>query len=56
MAQILNMQIVAEGVETNEQSQFLQQIGCYLAQGYLYSKPISQANFEDELDQLSDLE
>ena len=39
MASALGTRTVAEGVETEEQLQFLQQIGCTYAQGYLFSKP-----------------
>ena len=41
LAQQLNLDLVAEGVETVEQKDFLLQQGCYVAQGYYYSKPIS---------------
>jgi diguanylate cyclase (GGDEF)-like protein/PAS domain S-box-containing protein len=34
-----DMQIVAEGVETVEESMVLQQLGCGLAQGYMFGKP-----------------
>ena len=33
--------IIAEGVETEEQCQMLQKLGCETAQGYLFSKPVS---------------
>jgi diguanylate cyclase (GGDEF)-like protein len=40
LAQSLNLEIIAEGVETREQKEFLVQNGCENIQGYLYSKPI----------------
>lgn len=40
MIQWLGMPIIAEGVETKEQSNFLRSIGCDYIQGYLYSKPL----------------
>lgn len=42
MAQWLDMPIIAEGVETKEQSNFLRSIGCDYIQGYLYSKPLPE--------------
>ena len=36
----LNMSTIAEGVETAEQGAALLQLGCYMAQGYYYSKPV----------------
>jgi diguanylate cyclase (GGDEF)-like protein len=41
MAHILNMQVVAEGVETREQLAALQALGCNEIQGYLVSKPVN---------------
>lgn len=45
MAHWLNMTIIAEGVETKEQSNFLRSIGCDYIQGFLYSKPLSEEDF-----------
>lgn len=46
MGHILNFQIVAEGVETQEQLNFLASINCDISQGYHESKPISVSEFE----------
>lgn len=46
MAKELNMRIVAEGVETAAQENFLKDIGCDVAQGYYFSKPIPIEEFE----------
>ncbi|MUK44092.1 EAL domain-containing protein [Aliivibrio fischeri] len=40
MANTLNLELVAEGVETEEQSQHLQELGVNIMQGWLYSKAI----------------
>ena len=42
MAKGLNMNIVAEGVESNEQLAFLKQLECHEIQGYIFSKPVSE--------------
>lgn len=41
----LKLQVVAEGVETQVQADFLLDHGCHIAQGYLYSKPIPADQF-----------
>lgn len=46
LAHKLNMKVVCEGVETKEQEEFLESIDCDIAQGYLYSKPISIEEFD----------
>lgn len=46
MAKWLSLPVVAEGVETNTQVDFLRSIGCNLAQGYYYSRPVPVAEFE----------
>ena len=47
MAKDLGMETVAEGVETKEQVEFLREIGCDLAQGYYYAKPMPMAEFNE---------
>ncbi|MGU3414845.1 putative bifunctional diguanylate cyclase/phosphodiesterase [Enterobacteriaceae bacterium C34A] len=41
LARTLNLRVVAEGVETQEQLEFLTQLGCNTLQGYLLGKPVS---------------
>ncbi len=43
MARAMGMQVVAEGVETREQLQFLHAVGCDFIQGYLTGKPLPAA-------------
>jgi len=45
MACSLGFTVIAEGVETLAQAAFLKNMGCLEAQGYLYSKPVSAAEF-----------
>jgi len=45
LAHNLNMRVVAEGVETPEQARFLASHGCDAMQGYLYSRPLTVADF-----------
>ncbi|WKJ92084.1 EAL domain-containing protein [Methylomonas montana] len=46
MAHKLGIKVIAEGVETQGQSDLLKQIGCDYGQGYLWSKPVPADKFE----------
>jgi len=47
LAQSLNMKIIAEGVETSEQINYLLSNGCHYIQGYYYSKAIDKTSMTD---------
>ncbi len=51
MSHSLNLDVIAEGVETDEQRQFLFSSGCSHYQGYLFGKPVPIAQFEVQLKQ-----
>ncbi|PYT02570.1 MAG: hypothetical protein DMF65_06205 [Acidobacteria bacterium] len=46
LAQNLGMDVIAEGVETNEQLVLLQKLGCENGQGYFFSKPVNSDGAE----------
>jgi diguanylate cyclase (GGDEF)-like protein/PAS domain S-box-containing protein len=46
MGRSLGLRVSAEGVETAEQEKMLRDLGCEEAQGYLYAKPMGEADFE----------
>ncbi len=54
MAHNLNLVVVAEGVETKDQLNFLQLKKCDTVQGYYFSKPLSVDDFEKSFYQLND--
>ncbi|TAN51856.1 MAG: EAL domain-containing protein, partial [Methylococcaceae bacterium] len=45
IARALNMELVAEGVETRQQADYLLTHGCMLVQGYLFGKPMPDKEF-----------
>lgn len=49
LAQDLEYVTVAEGVETEEQADFLRSVGVNIIQGYLYARPMSEENFKKEM-------
>lgn len=49
MSETLGLKVIAEGVETPAQRDFLENHGCHAFQGYLFSKPLPVAEFEELL-------
>ncbi len=49
MIRDIDLETVSEGVETKVQADFLTEINCEIAQGYLFSKPIPHDEFEQKL-------
>jgi EAL domain-containing protein (putative c-di-GMP-specific phosphodiesterase class I) len=45
LGQSLNISVIAEGVETVDQQEFLKSLGCHAAQGYLYGRPMPAQDF-----------
>jgi len=50
LAQSLNLTIIAEGVETQEQRDFITENGCELIQGYFYHKPLPHTEMQKILE------
>lgn len=50
MAHALGIQVVAEGVETQQQRDLLAALGCDFAQGYFFARPMSVRDFESFID------
>jgi len=50
MAHNINIKVVCEGVEHEQQVQFLENIGCELAQGYLFGKPMPYSEVSEFID------
>ncbi|AYG68825.1 MULTISPECIES: GGDEF and EAL domain-containing protein [unclassified Rhizobium] len=46
LGRMLELEVVAEGVETEEQARFLESAGCELLQGYLFARPLPSSEVE----------
>jgi FOG: EAL domain len=49
MADNLGLKVIAEGVETEQQRDFLERNGCHAHQGYLFGKPVPIEEFQNSL-------
>jgi EAL domain-containing protein (putative c-di-GMP-specific phosphodiesterase class I) len=49
MAVELGLEVICEGVETKQQSNMLENLGCHMVQGFLYDKPLPHDEFETRL-------
>ena len=49
LAENLNLEVVAEGIETKKQLSRLREFGCHFGQGYLFSKPVNEIDAENLL-------
>ncbi|MEF9951761.1 MAG: GGDEF domain-containing protein [Clostridium sp.] len=47
LAKSLNLDVVSEGVETHNQTEFLKQVGCDMVQGYAFNRPMPVKDFEE---------
>lgn len=53
LAADLGCKVLCEGVETEEQRQFVQDVGCDYCQGFLFYRPMEQSKFMDLMDGIS---
>ncbi len=51
LCRVLNMKALAEGVETQQEYDFLKSIGCDRVQGYLFSKPVTRVALKEMFDE-----
>lgn len=49
LAKSLGLSIVAEGVETTEQLELIEKMGCDIVQGFIFDKPLSESDFIDRI-------
>jgi EAL domain-containing protein (putative c-di-GMP-specific phosphodiesterase class I) len=53
VARHFRLKVIAEGIETPEQGEYLRALGCEYAQGFLYSRPLSATTILGYLEQQS---
>jgi EAL domain-containing protein (putative c-di-GMP-specific phosphodiesterase class I) len=53
LAKNLNVDLIAEGMETEEQVRFLKENGCTIMQGYYFSKPLTVDDFIKKIEDQS---
>ena len=53
MAHSIGMSVIAEGVETKQQAEFLKGIGCKYMQGYFFSRPVAAKEFRELIEKTS---
>lgn len=56
MASWLRLPVIAEGIESKNQAEYLKSIGCFLMQGYYFGKPMPTEQFEDLLTTLPSID
>ncbi|PMB17349.1 diguanylate cyclase, partial [Fischerella thermalis CCMEE 5198] len=55
MGHNLNLQVVAEGVETELELEFLRQYNCDAMQGFLFSRPVAAVEFQKILSRSAEI-
>jgi EAL domain-containing protein (putative c-di-GMP-specific phosphodiesterase class I) len=50
VARHFRLKVVAEGIESSEQVEYLRSIGCDFAQGYFYSRPLAGDSIVDHIE------
>ncbi len=51
MARVLNIDVIAEGIETEEQMEYLRNLDCQYGQGFLLSLPVTSERYTALLDE-----
>ena len=49
MARNLGIAVITEGVEREDQLEFVNKVGCYMIQGFYYDRPLPKLKFKERL-------